>query len=408
MSVPGASVRRMVNEIAELGAAVSEFAARHGMTVVPAVPGEDSARAVCLSPRVVDLPGFLELARKLGDGALYLRTETFGLDPETGQPEDVPAHLAGYTGQAGELRVAFASAGHGLLHFWEQTAAWYQEWLDSEEDGLLGEDRYEDMRDAEREQSRQADEVAQAIVADPEFRACSASPRRRRRAELLIPEGTDSRVTWEAVDRALKLAEKLADDAYRPIKGQLDELAAEFLASPGWQQSASSAGREEAAGEFLISRADGFCPPTVIRKELYHRARDLSKDRGSNGLFLSGRTHAGGRPAGRGSGWRLLAGGSVCHDPRGFPGEPAGLSLPGVDEVSEQPRSPAPGRGFLLADRAEAGPPLPDVVPDRGGRQHPGHCGQEGPGGLNRLELGQHCGHHGVQVIRLAVLREDR
>jgi len=262
------------------------FAARHDMTIVPAVPAADSGRIVSLTPGVLDLPGFLELARKLSDGALYLRPETFGLDAETGQPDEVPAHLARYQGQAGELRVAFASAGHGLLHFWEQAAAWYQEWLDSEDAGLPGGESYEDMRAAEREQSRLADEVAQVIVADAEFRACPAAPRRRRRAELLIPEGTDSRVAWEATDRAVKLAEELAEDAYRPVKDQLDELAAELLASPGWLQSRSPAGRKEAAGQFLSSRAEGFCPPRVIREELYRRAQDLSKNRGGSGLFL--------------------------------------------------------------------------------------------------------------------------
>ena len=64
------------------------------MTIVPAVPGRDSDRAVSLDPGILDLDGFLELARKLGDGALYVRTETFGLDPETGEPEEVPARLA--------------------------------------------------------------------------------------------------------------------------------------------------------------------------------------------------------------------------------------------------------------------------------------------------------------------------
>lgn len=73
-----------------------------------------------LDPGILDLHGFLELARKLGDGALYVRTEKFGLDPETGEPEEVPARLARRKGQVCELSVAFASAGHGLLHFWEQ------------------------------------------------------------------------------------------------------------------------------------------------------------------------------------------------------------------------------------------------------------------------------------------------
>ena len=84
MSVPTARVPGMANDIGSMAAAVIDFAEGHDMTVVPAIPGRDSGRTVSLDPDVVDLHGFLELARKLGDGALYLRTETFGLDPETG------------------------------------------------------------------------------------------------------------------------------------------------------------------------------------------------------------------------------------------------------------------------------------------------------------------------------------
>jgi hypothetical protein len=171
----------MVNDVGNLAAmiaSITEFAAGHGMTVVPAAPGTEADRTVFLNAGILDLPGFLELARKLGDGALYLRTETIGLDPETGQPEDVPTDLAGYKGQADELRVAFASAGHGLLHFWDHTAPWYREWLDSQETDLPGEGG--DMRAAAEEQSRLADEVAEVILADSEFRG-SSSPYARAR-----------------------------------------------------------------------------------------------------------------------------------------------------------------------------------------------------------------------------------
>lgn len=114
--------RRHGRDLGNLAASVAEYAATHNMTVVPAVPGTDSDRAVLVDPAVMDLPNFLELARKLGDRALYLHAEAFSPDPG-----DVPAHLARRKGHVGELRVAFASAGHGLLHFWEQTAPWYQE-----------------------------------------------------------------------------------------------------------------------------------------------------------------------------------------------------------------------------------------------------------------------------------------
>ena len=80
MSVPALRVQDMAHDLGSLAAAVTEFADGQGMTIVPAVPGGDACRTVLLDPGVLDLHGFLELARKLGDGALYLRSETFGLD----------------------------------------------------------------------------------------------------------------------------------------------------------------------------------------------------------------------------------------------------------------------------------------------------------------------------------------
>lgn len=75
--------------------------------------------------------------------------------------------------------------------------------------------------------------------------------------------------------------------AYQQIPAQLDDLAAELLASPAFQQASSAAARKQAAVQFLIPRADGFTPPVVIRDELYARATLLAKmNKGSaSGLF---------------------------------------------------------------------------------------------------------------------------
>jgi hypothetical protein len=282
MSASAASVPNMANDLGSMAAAVTEFADGHGMTIVPAIPGSGSGRTVCLDPGVLDLHGFLELARKLGDGALYLRTETFGLEPGTGQPEDLSACLAHRKGQTCELSVAFAAAGHGLLHFWEQTEPWYQEFLDSQDTEML-DDADEERRTNGEERDRLAVELVEAILADREFRASSPGIRRRH-AQMLIPDGTDRHVGWDAAERARERAEELSDEAYRPIRGQLDDIAAEFLASPGWKQAASAGARKKAAEQFLISRADGFFPPAFIRDELYAQAQRLLKNSGS-GLF---------------------------------------------------------------------------------------------------------------------------
>jgi hypothetical protein len=71
-----------------------------------------------------------------------------------------------------------------------------------------------------------------------------------------------------------------------------------ILDLPEWKQAAASDARKKAAEQFLISRADGFCPPPLIRNELYARTRDLLKDRGSSGLFLSVRSAHLQRPSG--------------------------------------------------------------------------------------------------------------
>ena len=276
MSALNASVPGMADDLRSLAASVTEYAAGHDMTVVPAVPGNDSDRAVLVDPAVMDLPEFLELARKLGDGALYLHTEDFRPDPG-----DVPKHLARRKGHAGEVRVAFASAGHGLLHFWEQTAPWYQEWLDSEEASLLG--GGEEERTREEEQDRLARELADVILADSQFRA-SSPVARRRRAQQLVPDGTDRYVGRTAAEQARERAEGLSAEAYRPVKDQLENLAAELLASPGWRQAASARGRMAAATEFLIARVNGFYPPLDISDELYGKTQRLSKG-GSGGLF---------------------------------------------------------------------------------------------------------------------------
>jgi hypothetical protein len=275
VKVPG-----MVNEPENLASVVTEFAAGHDMTLVPAVPGTEGDRTVLLNADVLDLPRFLELARKLGDGALYLHTEEFGLDPE-----DVPSHLARYKGQTCELQVAFASAGHGLLHFWDHTAPWYREWLDSEENRLLAEDG-EDTLAAEQERTRLARQIAETVLADPDYRGAATPLARNHRAEQLMPEGTGREVRWDAAARAAEMARDQSTAAYNALWDQVDELAADLLASPGWQKSASPAGHKKAAEQFLASRAGGYPAPAGLRDELYRRAQKILKNRGGSALFL--------------------------------------------------------------------------------------------------------------------------
>jgi hypothetical protein len=277
------------NDLGKLAASVTQFAADHNMTIVPAVPGPDSGRSVVIEPEDLDLPGFLELALKLGDGAFYLRPEPFS--PDDGQPGDMPAPMAHRKGQVCELRLAFASAGHGLLHFWEETAPWYLEWLDSQ-DGPA-DDADEDNQIGDEEREGLTAELADAILSDQEFRAAPPMARRRRSQllaeQLPVPEGARRWIRWDAAQQARDRAEDLAAKAYRPLLEQMDSLAAEFLASPGWQQNSGAGLRKKAAEQFLIPRADGFFPSAAVRDELYTKAKELSKAKGSradgSGLF---------------------------------------------------------------------------------------------------------------------------
>ena len=83
-----------MEDLAELAASATGFAAREHLTVVPAVPQHDYGPEVCLGPGEMDLPGFLELAGRLGGGLLYPRAVPFDPDAADGdQLEDPPAHL---------------------------------------------------------------------------------------------------------------------------------------------------------------------------------------------------------------------------------------------------------------------------------------------------------------------------
>ena len=284
MSVPAVTVPGM-EDLTELAVAATGFAAQEHLTIVPAVPQHDYGPEVCLGPDEMDLPGFLALAGKLGGGVLYLRAVPFAPDAgDDDQPDDPPAHLIRHKGQTGQLSVAFAA--NGVVHFWERETAWYAEWQELADGTDLGEDDGT-LRLSEEERARLAEELADAIVADPQFRA---APRGDRWgiATRAIPKGTDSWAGRDAQRLACDRVHQMAQQRYEQLEGQLDDLAAELLASPAYQQASSAAARKKAAERFLITRADGFSPPTSLaRDELHARAHKLAKAAraSTNGLF---------------------------------------------------------------------------------------------------------------------------
>jgi hypothetical protein len=210
---------------------------------------------------------------------LYLRAAS--LDPAAAglPPGDLPAHLAGHEGQTGQVSVAFAA--NGVVHFWEHETDWFAEWEDladgmSSRQGSGAERAGGAGRPGEGHRARLAAELAGALLADPQFRA---APRvvRQRMARQAGPEGTDKWAAWEAGREACDRADKMAQSVYGQFEGRLDDLVAELLASPGWQQASSPAARKQAAERFIIPHADGFRPPPLVCEELYARARQLAR-----------------------------------------------------------------------------------------------------------------------------------
>jgi hypothetical protein len=273
-----------VDDLAPLAAVVTDFATGNGVTIVPAVPEHNFGPEVCLGPEELDLPGFLALAGKLGGGVLYLRAVPF--DPGSGgQPESPPAHLVAHKGRIGEVSVAFAA--NGLVHFWEHQVAWHREWQEFTDTQAGRQDDALDEPDrlSEEERARLATELADTIVADPRFRAAPRSDRQRL-ARLAIPQGTDSMAGWDAVRQACDRAQEMLQEQYGHLTGRLDELAAELRAAPEYHQASSSGARKQAAERFLIPRADGFCPPPLVRDELHARAQRLAKTARAPGTGL--------------------------------------------------------------------------------------------------------------------------
>jgi hypothetical protein len=270
-----------MDDLAKLAALAADYASREHLTIIPAVPESGYGPEVILGPADMELPGFLALARQLGGGVLYLRAVPF--DPDSGEdpPADAPAHLVRHKGQTGQVTAAFAA--NGIVHFWEQLAAWYAEWQELTSTPLSGRDHDEDQDQGNElspeERERLASELADTILADPRFRAARRLTDQRRFADLAIPPGTDRRVGWDATDLACTRAQAMTQDQYDQIMPRLDDLTAELLGSDAYQQANSPAGRRHAIEQFLISRADGFWPPTLVRDELYARAQRRAKAR---------------------------------------------------------------------------------------------------------------------------------
>jgi hypothetical protein len=148
------------------------------------------------------------------------------------QPEDPPARLLSHKGQAGRISVAFAA--NGLVHFWEHHTAWFAEWeeladLTVTRPGTGEDDGTEALSPEERAQL--VTELADAILADPQFR-CAPRGDKLRTAQRLTPEGASKWVGWDAAREACERVNDMTQERYDQLEDQLDDLAAELQASP--------------------------------------------------------------------------------------------------------------------------------------------------------------------------------
>jgi hypothetical protein len=129
---------------------------------------------------------------------------------------------------------------------------------------------------SEEERAQLVTGLADAILADPQFRAAPRGDKMRI-ARSLIPEGTGKWTGGDAAREACGRVATMAQERYDQIEDRFDDLAAELLARPAYQRASSPGARKQAAERFLILHADGFFPPAQARDELYARAQRLAK-----------------------------------------------------------------------------------------------------------------------------------
>jgi hypothetical protein len=280
-----------VDNLAKIAETVREFATSATLTLVPAAPVHDYGPEVCLGPDIIDLPAFLALAQHHGGGLLYLGAAPF--DPEANKGSDgeseTPPEMTRYKGRVGEVSVAFAA--NGVVHFWEHQTPWYRQWRDTvQAAGQSWRRTLDDEDESERlspeEHDRRVNDLAATLLANPEFRGAKLGGARHRFAELAVPPDTDRAVKWDAIRKASERAEELARTTYAALADRLDELAAQLITTEPWRRASSPGALKQAAEQFLIPLADGFCPPALVRDELYAKAKAQAKTtRNPTGLF---------------------------------------------------------------------------------------------------------------------------
>src|SRR5690349_11482292 len=111
----------MILELESAAEHVTTYALEHDLHILPVAPTSDGP-TVEVEPEDLDLAGFLAAAAKFCGGLLYVRHHR--ISSSLLIPDEFRKHAA----KIGELEVAFVF--QGVLHFWAQTTAWYDAWLE--------------------------------------------------------------------------------------------------------------------------------------------------------------------------------------------------------------------------------------------------------------------------------------
>ncbi|MGC4939262.1 hypothetical protein [Kribbella sp. DT2] len=258
-----------MTDMAGIDRCVTQFAGASSLRLIPTVPERDFGPEVHISPDIMELEAFLQVAASAGGGLLYHQTTRFVPDPA--KLAEADAKFAQHTGELAAICVAFAA--NGLVHFWEKTTTWYAEWREMQAPVRASWSAGGDLDDSDDSDDEGLDEaLIEQILADPQFRASKLGPARQR--FLRLTYGDQS---WREHREASDRADELSREIYEPLRRQLDSLASELVATDAYRSCGSAAGRKEAAELFLVSRADGFMPPVVVRDELAARAQRLAK-----------------------------------------------------------------------------------------------------------------------------------
>ncbi|WP_066948972.1 hypothetical protein [Microtetraspora fusca] len=261
-----------MDKLAELAASVTGYAAKTALMLVPAVPDGALGPEVCLGPDSMGLPGFLAMAHEHGGGLLYLHAAPFDPVDDEHEIAEPPRHLVQRKGQIRRIDVAFAA--NGIVHLWTHQADWYLEWqsiADEQSSRSASITNNEDDQFSDEEQ----EQIITTLLANSEFRAAKGSARQRV-VRLVVPK-LDDWGFWSVIRDACDRADELASQQYKQLTDRLDELADELVANPQYQQISSASARRQFAGEFLITKAEGFSAPAPVRDELHARAQHLAR-----------------------------------------------------------------------------------------------------------------------------------